>query len=375
MDLLAERLSAVGVGRRDFLKIAGRPRRAGRRRLQRPAGRRRRPSSRPARSSPRSSTCGSAAAAGGRTTRPATTSTRTSTARGVPRAVGRPHEVQRRLPARALRGGEGLVQRRRLGVDLHTSARTPSGRTARRARPRTSSGRGSARWIRPARIRTRASSTTSRAPSPSTRARCRTPPGSAWWPRATGRWRSRWKGRAATSRCSPPTWPRCRPTSRRSRSTATSGRRPPTSSATGPFTLETWEHNKVMVLRKNKHFFGAKDVTLDKVTIPIIPVQSGALPYENNELDMTALQTGDLKRLRDDPRDRRARCSAIPFPGTWYLHPPGDQAAVRQRQGAARRGPRDRPRERGAGGRRLRHPRPLHDPARLPGRGGRQEDP
>src|SRR5438132_205221 len=28
----------------------------------------------------------------------------------------------------------------------------------------------------------------------------------------------------------------------------------------GPFVLETWEHNKSMVLRKNKHFFGAKDV-------------------------------------------------------------------------------------------------------------------
>ena len=38
MDLLAERLGAVGVGRRDFLKVAGRSRRAGRRRLQRPAG-------------------------------------------------------------------------------------------------------------------------------------------------------------------------------------------------------------------------------------------------------------------------------------------------------------------------------------------------
>jgi oligopeptide transport system substrate-binding protein len=55
----------------------------------------------------------------------------------------------------------------------------------------------------------------------------------------------------------------------------------------GPFVLEGWEHNKAMVLRKNKHFFGAKDVTLDKVTIPIVPVASGALPYENNELDMT----------------------------------------------------------------------------------------
>jgi oligopeptide transport system substrate-binding protein len=102
----------------------------------------------------------------------------------------------------------------------------------------------------------------------------------------------------------------------------------------GPFVLETWEHNKVMVLRKNKHFFGAKDVTLDKVTIPIIPLQSGALPYENNELDLTPLQTGDLKRLRDGAATR-AQVFRYPFPGTWYLtpqvtKPPFDNVKVRR---------------------------------------------
>src|SRR5436309_248527 len=102
----------------------------------------------------------------------------------------------------------------------------------------------------------------------------------------------------------------------------------------GPFTLEAWEHNKVMVLRKNKHFIGAKDVTLDKVTIPIISVQSGALPYEGNELDMTSLQTGDLKRLRVDPRTAK-QVFRYPFPGTWYLtpqvtKPPFDNVKVRR---------------------------------------------
>src|SRR5262247_3434182 len=82
----------------------------------------------------------------------------------------------------------------------------------------------------------------------------------------------------------------------------------------GPFVLESWEHNKVMVLRKNKHFLGAKDMTLEKVTIPIVPVQSGALPYENNELDITLLQTGDLKRLRDDPRTSK-QVFRYPYPG------------------------------------------------------------
>ena len=102
----------------------------------------------------------------------------------------------------------------------------------------------------------------------------------------------------------------------------------------GPFVLETWEHQKVMVLRKNKHFFGARDVTLEKVTAPIIPIASGALPYENNELDLTRLQTADLKRLQSDPRTSK-EVFRFPYPGTWYLlpqvtKPPFDNVKVRR---------------------------------------------
>ena len=102
----------------------------------------------------------------------------------------------------------------------------------------------------------------------------------------------------------------------------------------GPFALESWEHNKQMVLKKNPHYYGAKDVHLTKIVIPIIPVASGALPYENNELDMTPLQSGDLKRLQGDPRMSKD-VFRYPFPGTWYLlpqvtKPPFDNLKVRQ---------------------------------------------
>jgi oligopeptide transport system substrate-binding protein len=102
----------------------------------------------------------------------------------------------------------------------------------------------------------------------------------------------------------------------------------------GPFVLEAWEHNKQMVLKKNPHFFGAKDVTLEKVVIPIIGVAAGAIPYENNELDLTSLQTADLKRLQSDPRSTRD-VFRYPFPGTWYLlpqvtKPPFDNVKVRR---------------------------------------------
>ncbi len=102
----------------------------------------------------------------------------------------------------------------------------------------------------------------------------------------------------------------------------------------GPFTLEAWEHNKQMVLKKNPYYYGAKDVQLSRVVIPIIPVASGALPYEKNEIDMTTLQAGDLKRLQFDPRMQKD-VFRYPFPGTWYLipqvtKPPFDNLKIRK---------------------------------------------
>ena len=102
----------------------------------------------------------------------------------------------------------------------------------------------------------------------------------------------------------------------------------------GPFVLEAWEHGKQMVCRKNPHFFGAKDVTLEKVIIPIIPIASGALPFENNEIDMTRLQAPDLKRLQADPKSAKD-VFRFPYPGTWYLTPqvtkaPFDNLKVRK---------------------------------------------
>ena len=107
----------------------------------------------------------------------------------------------------------------------------------------------------------------------------------------------------------------------------------------GAFTLEAWEHNKQIVLRKNPYYYGAKNVHITRVVIPIIPVASGALPYENNELDMTALQAGDLNRLRNDARAGKD-VFKYPFPGTWYLlpqttKPPFDNLKVRKAVGHA----------------------------------------
>jgi oligopeptide transport system substrate-binding protein len=102
----------------------------------------------------------------------------------------------------------------------------------------------------------------------------------------------------------------------------------------GPFVLESWDHGKKMVLRKNPHFFGVKDITLDKVVIPIIPFAAGVLPYENNEIDLTILQAADLKRFQDNPKVA-PEVFRYPYPGTWYLtpqvtKPPFDTLKVRK---------------------------------------------
>ena len=117
----------------------------------------------------------------------------------------------------------------------------------------------------------------------------------------------------------------------------------------GPFVLETWDHGKQMVLKKNPHFFGAKEVTLEKVVIPIIPFAAGVLPYENNEIDLTILQAADLKRFRANPKTA-SEVFRYPYPGTWYLtpqvtKPPFDNLQVRKALGTrwtARRSPRSR---------------------------------
>ena len=135
----------------------------------------------------------------------------------------------------------------------------------------------------------------------------------------------------------------------------------------GPFTLEAWEHNKQIVLKKNPHYYGTKDVHLNRVVIPIIPVASGALALREQRARPDALQAGDLKRLQSDPRMQKD-VFRYPFPGTWYLlpqttKPPFDNLKVRRAVG-----PRHRPGERRQGEPGPRDPRLVHDPARLPRR-------
>ncbi|MBI4562719.1 MAG: peptide ABC transporter substrate-binding protein, partial [Candidatus Rokubacteria bacterium] len=102
----------------------------------------------------------------------------------------------------------------------------------------------------------------------------------------------------------------------------------------GPFTLESWEHNKQWTLRKNPYYYDAKNVHLEKVITPIIPLAAGFLPYENNETDYSLVPPGDLRRAQADPKLGK-EVFRYPYPGTWYVipqltKPPFDSLKVRR---------------------------------------------
>ncbi len=233
--------------------------------------------------------------------------------------MGRSHEVHRRTssPCPTWRARWPRMRTARCGRS--PSARIPSGLTAARAPRETSSSRGSDSSIRPARRPTPRSSTTSRTPRRSTRSRSPIrggrrpgqgrldagghPRGSARLLPGAGRVSGRAAGPQASIEKYGDKW---------------------TEAANlvcnGPFILESWEHNKVMVLRKNKHFFGAKDMTLDKVVIPIIPAGLGppALREQRARPDRAADRRPQAAARR--PRTGK-EVFRYPFPGPGTSYP------------------------------------------------------
>jgi ABC-type oligopeptide transport system substrate-binding subunit len=101
----------------------------------------------------------------------------------------------------------------------------------------------------------------------------------------------------------------------------------------GPFVLESWRHSSRMVLRKNPHFFGAGDVVLDTVIIPILSARDSR-PYRRGLVDVTRLHQSTVTLFQASPEfaDETFRYVAA---GTWYLIPqvsmsPFDDPRVRQ---------------------------------------------
>ncbi|MGQ9682959.1 MAG: peptide ABC transporter substrate-binding protein [Anaerolineae bacterium] len=103
----------------------------------------------------------------------------------------------------------------------------------------------------------------------------------------------------------------------------------------GPYAMAVWEHESKMVMVKNPHYYGAKTVSIETINFSMVSEESTAFAmYENNELDVCAVATGDMDRVKADPT-LSAELYSAPDLCTYYYgfnntKPPFDNKLVRQ---------------------------------------------
>ncbi|MFH1085813.1 MAG: peptide ABC transporter substrate-binding protein [Chloroflexota bacterium] len=69
----------------------------------------------------------------------------------------------------------------------------------------------------------------------------------------------------------------------------------------GAYMLEAWEHESKMVMVKNPHHVDAKNVQIAKIKYAMVVEDSTAFAmYENGELDVTAVPSADMDRVKAD---------------------------------------------------------------------------
>jgi len=103
----------------------------------------------------------------------------------------------------------------------------------------------------------------------------------------------------------------------------------------GPYLLDAWEHEAEVVLVKNPDYWDADNVSIEKITLPIIAETATQLAlYENDELHVSGYPSEEVPRILADPvlsEDLRT----LPRPGVYYiglnsLREPTDDVLVRK---------------------------------------------
>jgi oligopeptide transport system substrate-binding protein len=103
----------------------------------------------------------------------------------------------------------------------------------------------------------------------------------------------------------------------------------------GPYMLESWEHEKSMVMVKNPYYFNAASVDISTIHWDIITEDSTAFAkYENGELDVCAPPLSEMDRVKKDAKLSKELYQA-PQLSTYYLgintsKKPLDNVKVRQ---------------------------------------------
>jgi oligopeptide transport system substrate-binding protein len=103
----------------------------------------------------------------------------------------------------------------------------------------------------------------------------------------------------------------------------------------GAYVLTEWAHNNYLILAKNPNYWGADDVSIERIEFRIIPDSADALAaYEQGELDLLGdgYPSEETERILKEIPDHLRR---LPRPGTYYIglnsvHPPTDNLNFRR---------------------------------------------
>jgi oligopeptide transport system substrate-binding protein len=101
----------------------------------------------------------------------------------------------------------------------------------------------------------------------------------------------------------------------------------------GAYLLTEWAHEDYVAVEKNPDYWGADEVTIERVEFPIIVEDATALAaYERGELDVGGYPSEELPRILEEMSEHLRR---TPRPGAYYLgfnllRPPTDNLSMRQ---------------------------------------------
>jgi oligopeptide transport system substrate-binding protein len=103
----------------------------------------------------------------------------------------------------------------------------------------------------------------------------------------------------------------------------------------GAYALDTWEHENRMVLVKNPHYYGAKDVSVEQINyVMVVETSTAFAMYENGELDVAAVPLEDIDRVKADPELSKELTISPELCEYYYgfntTKPPFDDVLVRQ---------------------------------------------
>jgi oligopeptide transport system substrate-binding protein len=87
----------------------------------------------------------------------------------------------------------------------------------------------------------------------------------------------------------------------------------------GAYLLDAWEHEAEVVLVKNPDYWDADNVSIEKITLPIIQETATALAlYENGELHVSSYPSEEVPRILADPV-LSEQLRSLPRPGVYYV--------------------------------------------------------